>query len=235
MLLLKRVHSTLVASIAREIAEGVGMGPWEVDLATAIGLLHDVGRFPQWRAHGTFSDARSVDHGDLSHDTVRDGFPWDGMPANQPVWARAAILDAVKWHNKLSVPEDLAPTSRPYALIVRDADKLDVFRQILEYATAGTLNELYPRVDLDGERSGELLETIERGELASYSQVHSKKDLLLLKVCWLRDLNTEPAMQHAIASGFVDWLASQLPAEGRVRALVEAARVRVPGWRSAVR
>ena len=58
-------HSIRVMEISREIAKSLNLTEEQVDLATLIGLLHDIARFEQMKRYGTFKDKLSVDHGDL--------------------------------------------------------------------------------------------------------------------------------------------------------------------------
>ena len=43
------------------------------------GLLHDVGRFPQYSMYGTFFDSASVDHGCLGAEIITEKFDWEGI------------------------------------------------------------------------------------------------------------------------------------------------------------
>jgi HD-GYP domain-containing protein (c-di-GMP phosphodiesterase class II) len=53
MMKLKRAHTLRVARLAREIAAEMGWSGEDVRLAEAAGVLHDVGRFTQYRDHAT--------------------------------------------------------------------------------------------------------------------------------------------------------------------------------------
>ena len=53
---LKERHSRRVAENAGLLADDLGWSDSDRCLAVAAGLLHDIGRFPQYRDHGTFYD-----------------------------------------------------------------------------------------------------------------------------------------------------------------------------------
>ena len=59
-------HTFRVMEWSKKIAESLNLSKEDIDLATLIGLLHDLARFEQRRLYDTFSDSKSVDHGDLA-------------------------------------------------------------------------------------------------------------------------------------------------------------------------
>lgn len=155
---LKVKHTYKVAAIGERVARAEGLASDEVDLAWLCCLLHDIGRFEQLRRWDTFRDGRSVSHAALGVDTlfgaaaedrglarpVAPELP-DQPPAPHPVDPRAAgsgriesflddrsddglIRAAVAFHSDLSVPDGLDARTRFFCDLVRDADKVDIFR-----------------------------------------------------------------------------------------------------------
>ena len=66
----KQEHSIRVMRISKRIAEGMKLTQEEIDIATLIGLLHDIARFEQYTKYHTFKDAESIDHGDLGAEKI---------------------------------------------------------------------------------------------------------------------------------------------------------------------
>ena len=124
---LKIDHSLRVAELAEQIAETVrGADP---DLAWTAGLLHDIGRFEQIRRFGTFIDARSVDHAGLSadllfHDGLLEKLAGDGPAPRE----RALLETSIRHHSAYRLPQGLDEQQEMYCNILRDADKIDIFR-----------------------------------------------------------------------------------------------------------
>ena len=56
---LKESHTARVCREALAIARGLGLDAASLRMIETIVLLHDVGRFEQYRRHRTFSDAQS--------------------------------------------------------------------------------------------------------------------------------------------------------------------------------
>ena len=54
----------LVKEIAGKIARSLNFSEEEIKLAKVIGVLHGIARFEQYKRFQTFSDLKSIDHGD---------------------------------------------------------------------------------------------------------------------------------------------------------------------------
>lgn len=63
----KIIHTTTVADMCFTIACKLGLNENDRNLAYLCGILHDIGRFEQWKLYQTYNDKLSVDHGDLSY------------------------------------------------------------------------------------------------------------------------------------------------------------------------
>ena len=61
----KQLHSLRVMKKSRIIAQSLKLSEEEIQIATLIGLLHDIGRFEQYTKYNTFSDHNSIDHAEL--------------------------------------------------------------------------------------------------------------------------------------------------------------------------
>ena len=129
----KITHTFRVAALAEKIAVSLGADQEAVDFAWFLGLLHDIGRFEQVRQYGTFIDAQSVDHAEFGADILFgqkliQTFPTDGLPEE---WLRIAET-AIRQHNKLRLPDSLSDEALMFCQILRDADKVDIFRVVAE-------------------------------------------------------------------------------------------------------
>lgn len=134
MIRLKKLHTVNVANICERIGESIGLDTFERDLCWFIGMMHDIARFIQYAAFGTFNDAKSVDHAQLGcqllfEEKLLDSF-LDYNDEDKVILD--LIENAVKWHSVYRLPEDLDETQRMYCNIVRDADKIDIFRVACE-------------------------------------------------------------------------------------------------------
>lgn len=148
---LKIDHTYRVAGLCQRIAESLGLSEPDVDIAWLLGMLHDIGRFEQIRRFGTFNDAQSVDHAEFGADLLfkeglirkfAEGYYEECELArsgneeaeqiiknNEHHNKDTGLLEmAIRQHNKYRVKEDLTERQRMFCDILRDADKVDIFK-----------------------------------------------------------------------------------------------------------
>ena len=68
----KVYHTMTVADTCFLIACNLGFDEHDRNLAYLTGILHDIGRFEQWKLYQTYNDHNSVDHGDLSYEKMNE-------------------------------------------------------------------------------------------------------------------------------------------------------------------
>ena len=123
-------HTYNVVDISEEIAKSLNLSEEEVKLAILIGLLHDIGRFEQAKIAGTYVDTKQIDHAEIGvrllfeENKIREFLPEDFEYDE-------IIKKAVYEHNKFKISEELNKKERLYAQIVRDADKIDIYRMFV--------------------------------------------------------------------------------------------------------
>ena len=83
-------------------------------------------------------------------------------------------------HNKRELPEGLGEEVLPFCRLVRDADKLDVFRLVQRCMREGREAELLPSHRLGLPLSETLLDEVERTGRGSYANAASMLDYLLI-------------------------------------------------------
>lgn len=124
----KQKHSLRVMELSTKIATELKLSQDEINLATLIGLLHDIARFEQYTQYKTYRDVDSFDHGDygvkILNKDIRNYIDTDEYDK--------IIKCAVKNHNKYKIENGLNEKEELFCKIVRDADKLDILYEILE-------------------------------------------------------------------------------------------------------
>lgn len=185
MHLLKVRHSRHVVANAVAIMRA---GAWDAPrllLGAACALVHDVGRFPQYAEYQTFEDRLSFDHAARGYQVL---LAEDGLSTLAPE-DRAIILSSVRVHNLRELPATLSCREMEFAHLVRDADKLDIFRVFEEAIVEGHLDD-HPEIawslDLRGRANPELLACVREGRTMNYQAVRSLCDFALIQVGWLR-------------------------------------------------
>ena len=184
MLELKRAHTAHVVENARAILAGEGFGGRERFLGEAAALLHDTGRYEQVTRYGTFNDLESEDHARLSRRIVEERGWLDGWAAAD----RATVLAAVEVHNRRELPAEMAGTELRVARLVRDADKLDIFRVLEERFTGrdwAAHPEYFWNLAVWQAPSPAVSEAILEGRAVSYGAQGGLADFVLLQVGWM--------------------------------------------------
>lgn len=159
---LKIDHTYRVADLCEQIAQSLELSAAEVDLAWLSGMLHDVGRFEQLRRYNTFSDAQSIDHARFAVELLYDeGLITDYVPeisttelvAGARTWRSMGGVNeshtsqsedmplsdisqtlriAIGEHSAYRIQRGLDERTRMFCQILRDADKVDIFRVICD-------------------------------------------------------------------------------------------------------
>jgi hypothetical protein len=207
----KRIHSFRVAGEIAAIGARMQLDPRTLFLSRIIGLLHDTGRFEQYRSYGTFNDFLSLDHGDLGARIIEGNGALKGLDAAE----KKTVVRAIRWHNKISLPGDADDKTLFYARLIRDADKLDIFRVVLEnFQDAGSFASLPPATDV----SDAILEDLMAGRRVSYKDLRNSTEMRLMQLNWITEIEFRPTLELIERRGYVDRMAASLPNSEKIRA-----------------
>lgn len=207
---LKVDHTYEVCKNIVAIAREQSLGSHQVILAEAIGLFHDVGRFPQFAKYKTFKDSISVNHGKLGAEILGNLKILDDLGERE----RELILNSVKFHNTFTVPDLQDREVILFLKMIRDADKLDIWRVFLELAEAeGKSKESQAAHGLPDSPgySEAVMETIRNGRTVSLSLLKSINDFRLMELSWVYDLNFRTSMRMLIERDYIPKIARSLP------------------------
>lgn len=222
---LKIDHTYRVAGLCQRIAESLGLSEPDVDIAWLLGMLHDIGRFEQIRRFGTFNDAQSVDHAEFGADLLfkeglirkfAEGYYEEcelAEPENQEDEQiiknnehhnkDTGLLEMeIRQHNKYRVKEDLTERQRMFCDILRDADKVDIFK-----VNADIPMEIIYDVTTEELKNGiitkELLESFYKKETVLKSVRRSAVDHIVGHISLLFELVYKESYRQAKEQGYV--------------------------------
>ena len=146
---LKIEHTYRVSELCDKIAQSLNLSKEEIDIAWLTGMLHDVGRFEQLKNFGTFIDAQSIDHAQYGADFLFKGEAQMGDDGKEVLMSKPSenrirdyvesdeedtlLETAVRCHNIYRLPGNLDERSRMFCQILRDADKIDIFRANVDF------------------------------------------------------------------------------------------------------
>ena len=205
---LKEQHTGYVTAHCLALAAHLGTDEHYRQLAEIVGLFHDVGRFRQYTVYKTFNDSKSEDHAELGL-KVLDELPFMKKLSSED---EELVRFAIGNHNK----KRIAPTEDKgkllMAKIIRDADKLDIYRVLRPYLT-GSSGEGAPNfveVQSSQEVSPDFLKVFEAGRQADYHQIKTHGDRKLVRLLWIYDINFRWTLERILEAGYVDDIIASL-------------------------
>ena len=182
---LKIDHTLRVVELCEEIAKSLNLSSEEVEVAKMIGLLHDIGRFEQWKRYETFVDSKSIDHADLGVEILTTNNYIRKYYSDNKY--DEIVLNAIAFHNKYKLPDDLNEKEELFSKIIRDADKID----ILYLYTTGDIN-----VDTENQKMTDKVynDLIDKKEIKREDRIN-KADILSVSLGFIFDINFDKSFE----------------------------------------
>ena len=217
---MKQEHTRRVCRNARMLANKLQVSEHDAALAETMALLHDIGRFKQFAVYKTFKDTDSENHASLSVEEINAHRILAGLaPADA-----ALVCEAISYHNAFAVPDHLTRRSRFFLKLLRDADKLDIWKVFGEYyenrEAARTESVSLGLPDTPG-YSREAVSAVRAGRLVRLQALENLHDFQLLQVSWVYDLNFVPTVVEMLEKGHMDRLQAALPKSREINEVFE--------------
>ena len=206
---LKIDHSLRVFDNACVILQENEIAPQVAEIAKLSALFHDIGRFPQYDRYKTFNDRKSVNHGHLGVRVLKQQKILRDLSEGD----QRQILSAIALHNKNKVPGHVTPQLNTICNIVRDSDKLDIFRVMLEHFSAGDDD---PTVALEAvvhpeKYTRQMYDNVFYGRPCLYKDIYWTNDFKLILANWTYHLNFPVSYRIFYNSGLFDKIFEHLP------------------------
>jgi putative nucleotidyltransferase with HDIG domain len=221
-IIFKEKHSRRVSKEAVELGRELELNPSDLYLIESIGLLHDVGRFEQFVRYGTFVDAKSVNHAEFGVEILRNGAILDGLATEE----RDIIFCAILYHSMLALPEGEQENCLFHLKLLRDADKLDIWKVMIDYYSheEEAPNEAVGLGLPDTEGvSFEILNDLHEGKTIRSSELKNQNDFKLLQIGWVYDINFPCAVKRVLERGYIESVRSFLPENNEIDEIVSEA------------
>jgi HD superfamily phosphohydrolase YqeK len=208
---LKEDHSKRVCDEILFLAEELKLGENKRLLAETIGLLHDVGRFPQFVKYRTYHDPRSINHCLLAVSVLKEHKVLDVLePAEKQI-----ILNAIEYHGLKQLPENLDDDTLLFCRLIRDADKLDIYRVVIQAYTQqrDDPDNFKFEMELPDEPicSPDIIQAILNGEHIDYAKLRTWNDMKLINLAWLYDVNFIPTLKRIKQRRAIETIIELLP------------------------
>lgn len=201
---IKIEHIENVAKNCEMLSRDLKLNEEGTNLAIAIGYFHDIGRFEQVRIADTFSDRESrINHAEKGIEVLeKDDFIREFIKDTE---YDNIIKKAVLNHNKASkdIDKDLTKKELLFAKIIRDADKIDIFRTIADEKNSMKAIFWYDTWNMD-EITSEILKEFYNGNELDYSKIKNNADVIVTFYAYINDLNFDESKNIILKNKYLD-------------------------------
>ena len=185
MCVLKVDHTMRVMNLCERIAKSIGLNEEDVELAKLCGLLHDIGRFEQWKNFETFDDSKSIDHASLGTSILEENNWLQDFLYDEE--KEAIVKNSVFYHNKFKIYQGLPDRYKMFCNIVRDADKIDILYLY-------TIKHIHPNTK-DKAFSENIYEALMQGREIKKNEKKTKADTLAVSLGFIFDINFKESIE----------------------------------------
>lgn len=214
-IILKEEHTRRVCREILGIGRKIGLSDEDLHLAKVIALLHDIGRFEQFARYQTFVDLNSVNHALLGVKILKK----TGVLNRLDKSLRDLILRVILYHNRFALPKNETGKCLLFAKLLRDADKLDIWRVLTDYYRQedGKRNAAI-ELDLPDTPgiSSDVYRDLMGGRIVNIRHLKNLNDFKLLQIGWIYDINFVQTLQCVQERGYLEMIRDVLPKSKKI-------------------
>lgn len=219
---LKKEHTRRVCHEITYIATELELGEESLFPARVSALFHDIGRFAQYARYQTFVDSASVNHAILGTRILKK----NGVLSDLEKSMRNLILKVIAFHNRASLPGNEAENILFFSRLLRDADKLDIWRILTDYYQKGADREKNSAIELSLPDtpgiSRQVYQRLIQGRCIDFASMKNLNDFKLLQAGWVFDVNFLPTFKRLQDRNYLGILQKSLPETGQIRQIFNA-------------
>ena len=218
---LKEDHTRRVVKEILNIGKALELNSDELHLAEIIALLHDIGRFEQYTHYNTFVDRKSADHAKLGIQILKRNRVLYEL--NESI--KHLIFRTILYHNRAKLPENETEMCLFFTKLLRDADKLDIWRVVTDYyhQKNGRRNGAI-ELDLPDTPgfSDEVYQDLMNRRIVDIKHVKNLNDFKLLQIGWIFDINFDITMQAIKSRRYLDLIRDVLPKSEKIQLIFDS-------------
>ena len=220
---LKRDHSLRVLREAEMLTASLEAASPLAEIIHIAALLHDIGRFSQYRDYRTYNDRESVNHARLGVDVLRQANTLHELSPGH----RRLVLGAIFLHNRASLPAKLSPNLSLMVKVLQDADKLDIIPTVLTSLSADAPTTRIVTLGLPSDSgcySEAVYKKIAMRQSVDMSEMVWLNDFKLVLLGWLDTINFPASRKAVLERNYIERLMAILPSRPELIALGEEIR-----------
>ena len=218
-LYIKQEHTKRVCQEVVMLGKQLGLDPADLYLAEVMALFHDIGRFQQYTTYRTYMDRDSVNHAELGVKILKEREMLHLLDAS----TQDLVLRVISYHNRAFLPQNESEICLFFAKLLRDADKLDIWRVVIEYYSRnnGEHNEAVSLGLPDTpEISEAVCEDLRAKRIVDIRHLKTLNDFKLLQMGWVYDINFVPTLQAVLERKYLEQIRATLLQSKEVEKIV---------------
>ncbi len=216
-------HSYRVMENSKMIAESLNLAQEEKEICILIGLLHDIGRFEQYKRFATYRDEISIDHGMLGVKILqKDEYIRNYIEINE---YDTIIFKEIKAHNQFEIPEEYTPKEKFFTKIIRDADKLDILKLATEEfweEKHKLVGEIHPEIKKQFYQN----RTIRKTKEISFEGVND----IILKIALVFDIQFKKSLEIIKKEDYINKIMDRFSYEEKTKEELEKMKEKIENW-----
>ncbi|MEI7523177.1 MAG: HD domain-containing protein [Mariniphaga sp.] len=216
------IHTEKVVENSLSLADSLELNENDRAVAEISALFHDIGRL--WILLPENSEIIISDHAQASIEYLKACVPFNQL--EEPT--RSIIIQVIKNHNKPDLPSKDNETNLFYIKLLRDADKLDVWRATSDYISRRSGK---PNLAKDLALSEKPVVTpsfckiIIEGGIPNKNDLVTFNDFIIFQMSWIFDLHFKKSFQIVNQKQYIRHLYDSLPKNDNVIEIYRMIRI----------
>lgn len=193
---LKQFHTYEVAKQMKDLTNRLNLSQRDKYIALIIAYFHDLGRFPQLKETASYSD-KNYDHAKKSVEVLIEEDILEDFDLSEG--EKELVRLAIFHHNKLAIGKDLTGRKLHFSKLIRDADKIDIFRVCMQSYKEVLREKISPKVLAD----------FKDYKAINVADASNKSDSILVRLAFLYDIEFNESFKILMENNyFIDYLNS---------------------------
>ena len=204
------------------LADSLQLNENERVVAETLARFHNIGRL--WILLPENSESKITDHAEASIEYLKLSEPFNKLDDS----TQYIIIQAIKNHNKPALPEKESDTILFYAKLLRDADKLEIWRATCEFVIRkadkpNIINEL--NLSEKNVVTPSFCKLIIEGGIPDKSDLITFNDFIIFQMSWVFDLHFKKSFQILNQKQYIRHLYDSLPKNDSVIEIYRMIRI----------
>ena len=194
-------HIFRVLRIVKIICKDLALGDYETNICEAVALLHDIGRFREYRGI-VESGVCKTGHAEYSCEVFEEFFS-----EILDLKTYDIIHSVIRHHSSLKVPDDIGEQNEKISHIIRDSDKFDIMIFFRKSVKTGLINKKLNGFYMDkldiGPPSNKIIDSIKKRIPVAYSNLRTISDVFMLQLGWIFEVKHQILLKLIIKENLI--------------------------------